>query len=82
MIQQWKLEGIVAKHVNSPYVGRRDPRWIKIINYKYAEVAIVGYRRKEFGWLVRYEGRPVGIIELSVPASYKKLSLLPDFPMK
>lgn len=71
VIRQRKLEGIVAKRANSPYVGRRDPRWIKIINYEYAEVKIAGYRRDEFGWLAHYEGRPAGIIEFA-PAAHKK----------
>ncbi|MFD2328795.1 ATP-dependent DNA ligase [Cohnella sp. GCM10020058] len=70
-VRQRKLEGIVAKRTNSPYVGRRDPRWIKIINYEYADVTIAGYRRGEFGWLAHYEGRPAGIIEF-VPMAHKK----------
>lgn len=71
VIRQRKLEGIVAKRANSLYVGRRDPRWIKIINYEYAEVTIAGYRRDEFGWLAHHEGRPAGIIEFA-PAAHKK----------
>lgn len=72
VIKARQLEGIVAKRSNSIYVGRRDPRWIKIINYTYAEVAISGYRRSEFGWLAQHEGRPAGIIEFAVPAAHKK----------
>ncbi|MFD2327728.1 hypothetical protein ACFSR7_00595 [Cohnella sp. GCM10020058] len=72
VVRQRKLEGIVAKCANSPYVGRRDPRWIKIINYEYAEVAIAGYHRDESGWLAHFEGRPAGIIEFA-PAAHKKV---------
>lgn len=71
VIKARKLEGIVAKRANSPYVGRRDPRWIKIINYEYAEVTIAGYRRNEFGWLAHHEGRTAGIIEFA-PAAHKQ----------
>ncbi|MFC3802737.1 ATP-dependent DNA ligase [Cohnella sp. GCM10012308] len=70
VIRQRKLEGIVAKRANSPYVRRRDPRWIKIINYEYAEVTIAGYRRDQFGWLTHYKDRPTGIIEFA-PAAQK-----------
>ncbi|SFA91872.1 DNA ligase-1 [Cohnella sp. OV330] len=72
VIKSRQLEGTVAKRSNSVYVGRRDPRWIKIINYTYAEVAIAGYRREEFGWLAHYEGRPAGLIEFAVPSAHKK----------
>jgi len=33
-----ELEGIVAKRKDSSYVSRRDPNWLKIINYKYVTV--------------------------------------------
>ncbi|MBB6689893.1 ATP-dependent DNA ligase [Cohnella xylanilytica] len=71
-VKEKQLEGIVAKRADSRYVGRRDPAWQKIINYMYADVAIFGYRRGDFGWLVQHEGRPAGIIELAVPASHKQ----------
>jgi DNA ligase-1 len=66
-----KLEGIVAKKKNSKYVGRRDPSWIKIINYSYAEVKIVGYRKNQFGWLLQHQERTVGVLELAVPSAHK-----------
>lgn len=72
VIKEKKLEGIVAKIKTSKYVGRRTASWIKIINYTYAEVQIAGYRKNQFGWLVQNQGRPVGIIELAVPATHKK----------
>ncbi|MBB6670300.1 ATP-dependent DNA ligase [Cohnella nanjingensis] len=66
------LEGIVAKRMDSVYVGKRDERWIKVINYTYADVVISGYRKGDFGWLAQFNGRPAGIIELAVPAIHKQ----------
>lgn len=71
VIKERGLEGIVAKRKRSVYVGRRSDSWQKIINYSYADVHISGYRKDEFGWLVEYNGRPAGIIELAVPAAHK-----------
>jgi len=67
-----ELEGIVAKRKDSPYVSRRDPNWLKIINYKYVTVQIAGYRKNQFGWLAQHNGRAVGIIELAVPAAHRQ----------
>jgi len=39
-----KLEGIIAKKVNSPYRGGRHPDWLKIKCTLRQEFAIVGYR--------------------------------------
>jgi DNA ligase-1 len=72
VIRQKKIEGMVAKAKASKYVGRRDPNWLKIINYTYADVQIAGYRKDEFGWLLRHEDRAVGIVELAVPVPHKK----------
>lgn len=72
VIKQRGMEGIVAKRKTSKYVSRRDPSWIKIINYTYAVVQIAGYRKNQFGWLAKFEGRPVGIIELAVPIEHKR----------
>ncbi|MCM3628259.1 ATP-dependent DNA ligase [Paenibacillus glycanilyticus] len=66
------LDGIVAKRKNSKYVGKRSESWLKVMNYQYAEVAISGYSRNEFGWLVEYEGQHAGIIDLSVPVEARK----------
>jgi DNA ligase-1 len=71
-IREKQLEGIVAKKKTSKYVGRRDANWIKIINYTYAEVKIVGYRKNQFGWLLQHRNRAVGILEFAVPSSHKK----------
>ncbi|MCD9023294.1 ATP-dependent DNA ligase [Cohnella silvisoli] len=71
-IQQKQLEGMVAKEKTSEYSGRRDRNWLTVINYTYAEVQIVGYRKNQFGWLLRHRNRTVGILELAVPSSHKK----------
>ena len=71
-IKEKKLEGIVAKQKASRYFGRRDRNWLKIINYTYADVQIAGYRKNQFGWLLRHDDRPVGVLELAVPSAHKK----------
>ncbi len=72
-----KLEGMVAKRKESTYVSRRSPAWQKVINWKYAEVVITGYRKDEFGWLTAIPDengnlRPAGFIELGVTPFQKK----------
>lgn len=71
-IRAKNLEGIVAKRRDSRYVCRRDSNWLKIINYKYAHVEITGYRKNQFGWLIRYDDRSVGVLELAVPSAHKR----------
>lgn len=70
-IREKKLEGIVAKKKGSKYVGRRNSNWVKIINYAYAEVQIAGYRKNQFGWLLKHRERTVGVLELAVPSAHK-----------
>ncbi|TFE30850.1 RNA ligase family protein [Cohnella luojiensis] len=71
-IKEKKLEGIVAKRIQSKYVGRKNGDWIKVINYSYADFHIAGYRKNQFGWLLQEQGRPVGMIDLYVPPEHKK----------
>jgi DNA ligase-1 len=71
-IREKKLEGIVAKKKTSKYVGRRDASWLKIINYSYAVMQIAGYRKNQFGWLLKHQEKTVGVLELAVPSSHKK----------
>lgn len=71
VIKEKKLEGIVAKKKTGKYVSRRSVNWIKIINYEYADVQIAGYRKNEFGWLLRYGDKSVGVLELAVPATHR-----------
>ncbi|WP_336772318.1 ATP-dependent DNA ligase [Paenibacillus sp. MMO-58] len=72
VIKQQSLEGIVAKRKDSTYVGRRSDKWLKIINYTYADVQLCGYRKDQFGWLAQHEGKSVGIIEFAVPGEHRK----------
>jgi DNA ligase 1 len=69
------LEGIVLKRKDSRYeFGKRSHSWLKVINYQYAYVFVVGYRKqpKDFGWLLTdADGRYVGVMELGVPVSEK-----------
>ncbi|MCD9024332.1 ATP-dependent DNA ligase [Cohnella silvisoli] len=70
-IEEKKLEGIVAKKKLSRYVGGKSENWLKIINYTYAEVRIAGYRKDQFGWLLRHRDRNVGILEFAVPSAHR-----------
>ncbi|MCM3619694.1 ATP-dependent DNA ligase [Sutcliffiella horikoshii] len=68
LTQEQGLEGIVLKEKNSPYEHKRSKHWIKVINYQYDFVDIVGLRKEEFGWLLAFkEGRPAGIMEFVPP---------------
>jgi DNA ligase 1 len=70
-IKEKQLEGIVAKRKTSTYVGRRDPSWVKIINYSTAVVQIAGYRKNQFGWLLKHQDKTVGLLEMEVPSAHK-----------
>ncbi|GFN30804.1 ATP-dependent DNA ligase [Paenibacillus xylaniclasticus] len=72
LMKQRNLEGIVAKKRNSKYAGKRSSDWLKIINYTYVNVELTGYRKNQFGWLAQYQGKPVGVIELTVPSVARK----------
>ena len=46
---------------------------MKVINYQYATVEIAGFRKSEFGWLLRFpDGKPAGIMELGVHSEARK----------
>jgi DNA ligase 1 len=66
------LEGIVLKRKDSRYeAGKRSHSWLKVINYQYAEMLVVGYRKqpKDFGWILAdSDGKYMGVMELGVPA--------------
>jgi len=72
LAQQRNLGGIVAKNKHSKYVGKRSLDWLKIINYTYVNVDLVGYRKNQFGWLAQYQGQTVGVIELAVPPAARR----------
>lgn len=65
------LEGIVLKRKDSRYqAGKRSDAWLKVINYQYADVYVIGYRKqpKDFGWLLAdNDGKYMGVMELGVP---------------
>lgn len=68
------LEGVVLKRKDSVYqVAKRSHDWLKVINYQFADVFIIGYRKKEFGWVLADKNNTyLGIMELGVPAAEKK----------
>ncbi|MCB8818627.1 ATP-dependent DNA ligase [Desulfosporosinus shakirovi] len=70
LVKSQDLEGIVLKRKDSKYeIGKRSQNWLKVINYKYDTVSIAGFRKSEFGWLLRFpDGRSAGVMELGVPA--------------
>ena len=74
LVVQQNLEGIVMKRNDSKYeIGKRSHNWLKVINYQHATVEIAGYRKSEFGWLLRFpDGKPAGIMELGVPVDARK----------
>ncbi|GLX70628.1 ATP-dependent DNA ligase [Paenibacillus glycanilyticus] len=71
-IEDRGLTGIVAKRKNSTYASARSDEWLAIRNYQYTEVAICGYKRKEFGWLIAHDGQTVGCIDGDIPADVKQ----------
>ena len=76
IVKQQKLEGIVLKKKNSPYVTRRSSDWLKIIRWEYEQVALVGYDKKKFGWLTAVEEngqyRPTGLLRLGTSPQVRK----------
>ncbi|MGG3469225.1 RNA ligase family protein [Neobacillus pocheonensis] len=75
-IKEQSLEGIVLKRKDSRYeIGKRSQSWLKVINYQYSDVFVVGYRKqpKDFGLLLTFEdGRYAGVMELGVPLSERR----------
>lgn len=64
-VREKDLEGIVIKNPRSIYqVNKRTSDWLKVINYKYTEGLITGYRKEAFGLLLEgFEGQHWGIME-------------------
>lgn len=71
-----QLEGMVAKRVDSPYLNQRSGLWNKIINHRFQDVWINGYRKSKLGWTMMIEQNddmvPVGLLELGVPSGERK----------
>jgi len=75
-IRARKMEGTVAKRKDSIYESRRSNSWLKLINWTYVNVYIMGYRKGDLGWLAGVETkdggvRPAGIIEIGVIPTQK-----------
>ncbi|MCQ6267771.1 ATP-dependent DNA ligase [Fictibacillus sp. WQ 8-8] len=75
-IKQMDLEGMVAKRKDSPYESKRSAKWLKVINWKYVDVYITGFKKKELGWLCSVkEGdrlKSVGILDLGTTPESKE----------
>jgi DNA ligase-1 len=73
LIKQHELEGIVQKKADSTYkINKRSHDWLKVINYHYANVNIIGFRKDEFGLLLNFEnGKYAGLMEF-VPTLTRK----------
>jgi bifunctional non-homologous end joining protein LigD len=48
-VMKHELEGIVAKHASSPYVGGESPSWIKIKRWEEEEFVLTRVRRDRLG---------------------------------
>lgn len=74
LIKQNDLEGIVQKRASSKYqINRRSQDWLKVINYKFENVYIVGLRKEKFGLLLNFEdGRYAGLMEFMTPQHRKE----------
>ena len=73
LVKQQDLEGIVIKDKNSRYqINKRSDNWLKVINYKYDQVYIVGLRKDKFGVVLQFKnGDYAGIMEFMNPESRK-----------
>lgn len=73
-VRENALEGIVLKRKDSRYeVGKRSANWLKVVNYQFADVFVTGYRRKDFGWSLKFaDGSYAGVMELGVPADARR----------
>ncbi len=77
------LEGIVLKKASSKYQSDyRSPAWIKVINYQYEDVFIMGHRRKEFGWIlgkgIEVKMNMMGVTEFVPPMARMKFNQMID----
>lgn len=74
LIKQHDLEGIVQKKADAPYlIGRRSKEVLKVINYKYTRINIVGYSKKKFGLLLQFDdNEPAGVMEFMPPTDRRK----------
>ncbi|MEB8637797.1 hypothetical protein P4H32_29380 [Bacillus cereus] len=70
------MERIVQKFKHSKYEDKRSEKWLKVIRWEYAQTAVLGYNRKEFGWLLGVEEqgsyRAVGVMRLGTNPLQRK----------
>lgn len=78
LIQEKQLEGIVIKSIDGSIYkpGTKSQSWLKVINYNYIDVYIIGLRKKNFGLLLaRIENNDLkymGIMEFIKPEARKE----------
>lgn len=74
LVKQLDLEGIVLKKSASKYqIAKRSHDWLKVINYKFDEVYISGFRKNEFGLFLNFkDGSYAGLLEFMLPAARKQ----------
>jgi DNA ligase 1 len=83
LCQERGLEGIVQKKADSIYeIDRRSHSWMKVINYQYEDVFVIGFRKKQFGWFLgKVEDgvtRPIGVTEFVPPQARRELYRVAD----
>lgn len=60
--RQRELEGVVAKRLDSPYIGKRSPLWLKDKNWFMQEVVIGGFQ-----WGEGRRGGTIGSLVMGIP---------------
>ncbi|MDM5338489.1 RNA ligase family protein [Fictibacillus enclensis] len=83
LCQDKGLEGIVLKKASSTYQkDYRSPAWIKVINYHYEDIFILGHRKNKLGWIlgkvIDGEKKIVGVTEYVPPTARRKFVQMID----
>lgn len=74
VIRERQLEGIAGKRKDSLYEEGHSGNWLKIVNYRYEDIQIAGWRKDRLGWLAQVDGKTVAIIEDAItPAQRRQL---------
>lgn len=73
-VKDLDLEGIVQKKIESKYqINKRSKDWLKIINYKYADVYLTGISKKRKSFLLQsLDGQSIGTMEF-VPIQQRRI---------
>jgi len=62
-VKKFGLEGMVAKKLSSPYLGKRSSYWLKVINWLETDAIISGYRKKDNALLCSHkDGTTLGLV--------------------